>query len=301
MARASEISHRANEQERILAEFKSLKKSSPPYCYLHFSMIQKVGINPKYGWHNPIGVYVYVLCDEITDQFKFYLLVFKNFLKNPRQLIRKLKGVGMFSNMPFLFILKAKHPDRVLYTSKPISINQLHAYASLIKELAEREPELFDKKWLKYLKQWSSEKLVYDFTIGKIARNSWFAKVIFAPVELIPNVFIPYIKVRFPRNYSSVIFEMAKVISAGTFFVRFSGRKPITWATILRNIGIEGFIDDANLGVLWQKTEPRQGMFFSGAFLQVVVMEHNPFSVFKGQRLIDFTSSSFQSDRSRRK
>ena len=270
-----------NEDKNILSEFIKPQEAldffnknvrdTPPYYFIHGSKIPKIGINPKSSYNTPLGIYTFILNKGFLGPIASTLGDEKTFYDRINQWFDTTIN---YSGQDFLFILAAKEPDKVLYTSQPISDQKLQEYLIKIADLATKKPDLFNEKWIsKVEKIGGMENFVNSLTGTAGSIKSFAAKFISIPVEKSGANRLRLPVVRFPNNNSAILFDIAKILAAGGSVM--GKEKSVRWSSILRNIGIHGFMDDVNLGVIHAK-EKNQGLFFAASFIEIVDMWRNP-------------------------
>jgi len=128
-----------------LAGVSKLKKyvKEPPQYYVYMSSINKIGINPKFSYGNPIGIYSYIL-----DEETFYDITIGN--------------QEFATDRPYMFVIRPREGANILYTSEDMTFEEMKEY---------------EKKILKFLdnKKYSLDDIIslgvqsrYKFNLGKL-------------------------------------------------------------------------------------------------------------------------------------
>ena len=94
-----------------LAGVSKLKKyvKEPPQYYVYMSSINKIGINPKFSYGNPIGIYSYIL-----DEETFYDITIGN--------------QEFATDRPYMFVIRPREGANILYTSEDMTFEEMKEY-----------------------------------------------------------------------------------------------------------------------------------------------------------------------------
>src|SRR3989344_4079230 len=94
-----------------LAGVSKLKKyvKEPPQYYVYMSSINKIGINPKFSYGNPIGIYSYILDEETFNDIT-------------------IGNQEFATDRPYIFVIRPREDANVLYTSKDMSSEKVKEY-----------------------------------------------------------------------------------------------------------------------------------------------------------------------------
>ena len=121
------------------------KRGEDAQYYAYMSDINKIGINPKFSYGNPIGIYSYILDEETFNDIT-------------------IGNQEFATDRPYIFVIRPREDANVLYTSKDMSSEKVKEYRRKISKF------VFGSEgddFLEILKDYGNQSR-YDFNLGRL-------------------------------------------------------------------------------------------------------------------------------------
>jgi len=225
--------------------------ADPPTHYMQFSDINKLGIKPQSTFATPVGIYSYPLTSGIYKQFKAgtlpfakdrkYVIVFE--AENPSKLIFNRNKSGDTdednSGVP--------EPKFWEYVKRLLALNT--KFSSLVKDQASKS------------KRNPHAKRRYDeLGLHNIPNDILYVIWSDAFWDALDSTNAD------SRYTAGYLWRLTQVAAAGN---------PRAWRTIFAKLGIEGWVDLTDAGVV-HDAEPTQGVFFAANYVDLSEVFRNP-------------------------
>jgi|3_EtaG_2_1085321.scaffolds.fasta_scaffold21534_2 hypothetical protein len=254
----SEITRADKEGVKLPSGQEQLSKyvANPPTHYIQFSDINKLGINPSTAFKTPVGIYSYPLSTDLFIQFVQGKLPFAQ----ERQ---------------YVIVFKPKNISKII-----INMNEAHATdhnksGVSLKEFWQYMKQLLDmdSDFAKRVRKESSEE-----SEANRRRNPYlikrYEKVGLTPIPndirhvIFSNTFWDALNMtaKDSRYTAGYLWRLTQIAS---------DYDPHTWRTTLVDLGIEGWADLNEAGVV-HDAEPTQGVFFSADYIKMTEILRNP-------------------------
>ena len=225
--------------EDIVTLLRPYAESNDPNLYITFSDIMKLGINPKYEYDTPTGIYAYPLT-AMWDKIVSNTVPFAGDRKYVHLFSAggKIVDVSDYTAADMKQDLeKLKTKYQAYFTHPRRDDYDIWYNFCVYDQKSEDSPEEIKKQCQEIFKNGQG----FDMAAYEWARNSFLKK----PISEFWNI---------TRHLSM---RLASSVSE-----RFDRKSSAIWNTILRNLGYSGFSDKTGMGVI-HSNEPKQAVFFS--------------------------------------
>lgn len=121
------------------------------YYYMSYTVIDKLGINPRSGYNTPIGIYSYPLVDRILNDIDY----------------RGLKGVPYMGDAPYIWVFKPRNIDRGLVIDDYGQSDYDSDREKLFKYVSGRDDRITDQVFDK-TEEYALKNTMFKFPAGNL-------------------------------------------------------------------------------------------------------------------------------------
>lgn len=247
--------------------YEQLKELIGPNTFIHFSTINKLGINPQSSFSTPLGVYAYPLVESIYNdlvegrqqfaQDRPYMIVFRY---NGNKEILRTSAEPSEEWYQSKINTSVSHANKLLEQVKTLIVSW-PAEAQLAATALLNGVDKSNTVWINMYDE--AVDTLYESGVSLAEERKFF--------RLIDNAHSQ------PHNLQQAEKDAKLQTPIGKLWnvTRLFSKDAREWAHTLRKLGIDGVVDDAGTCII-HINEPLQAVFFDGSKLDIIKVFDNP-------------------------